>query len=151
VQYGLGYLSLYVAHDAGMFEKHMKTQGLEPVPVRIGNFTGKPKIEDRLPSQSLNVGAVLLSTRDKRGGTGDREELGLHIPPYPTPCSARSSGRPAIGKMASSRSGMPRMATEQIFVHVDTRRVPRRLAASEESTQMLCKVPQRGGTIEVVP
>ena len=41
VQYGLGYLPLYVARDAGLFDKHMKAQGLEPVPVRIVNFTGR--------------------------------------------------------------------------------------------------------------
>src|SRR5437868_55975 len=69
VQYGLGYLPLYVASRAGLFEKHMKAQGLEPVPVRIVNFTGGPQIQDGLLSQTLDVGAggitVLLITRDK--------------------------------------------------------------------------------------
>lgn len=81
VQYGLGYLPLYVARDAGLFEKHMKAQGLEPVPVRIVNFTGGPQIQDGLLSQTLDIGAggvtVLLITRDKTRGAGDQEMRGL--------------------------------------------------------------------------
>jgi len=81
VQYGLGYLPLYVASRAGLFEKHMKAQGLEPIPVRIVNFTGGPQIQDGLLSQTLDVGAggitVLLITRDKTRGAGDQEMLGL--------------------------------------------------------------------------
>jgi NitT/TauT family transport system substrate-binding protein len=81
VQYGLGYLPLYVARDAGLFEKHMKMQGLAPVPVRIVNFTGGPQIQDGLLSQTLDIGAggvtVLLITRDKSRGGGDQEMLGL--------------------------------------------------------------------------
>ena len=57
VQYGLGYLPLYVARDAGLLDKHMKVQGLEPVPMRIFNFTGGPQIQDGLLSQSLDIGA----------------------------------------------------------------------------------------------
>src|SRR4051812_27857224 len=80
VQYGLGYLPLYIARDAGLFERHMKAQGLDPVPVRIVNFTGGPQIQDGLLSQTLDVGAggvtVLLITRDKTRGAGDQEMLG---------------------------------------------------------------------------
>ena len=81
VQYGLGYLPLYVARDAGLFDKHMKAQGVEPVPVRIVNFTGGPQIQDGLLSQTLDIGAggvtVLLITRDKTRGAGDQEMQGL--------------------------------------------------------------------------
>ena len=81
VQYGLGYLPLYVARDAGLLDKHMKAQGLEPVPMRIVNFTGGPQIQDGLLSQSLDIGAggvtVLLIARDKTRGAGDQEMLGL--------------------------------------------------------------------------
>jgi NitT/TauT family transport system substrate-binding protein len=81
VQYGLGYLPLYVASQAGLFEKHMKAQGLEPIPVRIVNFTGGPQIQDGLLSQNLDVGAggvtVLLITRDRTRGAGEQEILGL--------------------------------------------------------------------------
>jgi NitT/TauT family transport system substrate-binding protein len=66
VQYGLGYLPLYVARDAGLFEKHMKAQGVGLLPVRIVNFTGGPQIQDGLISQTLDIGAggitVLLIT-----------------------------------------------------------------------------------------
>jgi NitT/TauT family transport system substrate-binding protein len=81
VQYGLGYLPLYVANEAKLFEKHMKAQGLEAVPVKIVNFTGGPQIQDGLLSQSLEIGAggvtVLLITRDKTRGANDQEMLGL--------------------------------------------------------------------------
>jgi NitT/TauT family transport system substrate-binding protein len=80
VQYGLGYLPLYVARDAGLFEKHMKAQGLGPLPVRIVNFTGGPQIQDGLISQTLDIGAggvtVLLITWAKTHG-GDQEMRGL--------------------------------------------------------------------------
>ena len=81
VQYGLGYLPLYVARDAGLFEKHMRAQGIDPVPVRIVNFTGGPQIQDGLLSQTLDIGAggvtVMLITYDKTRGGGDNEMLGL--------------------------------------------------------------------------
>jgi len=81
VQYGLGYLPLYVARDAGLFEKHMKAQGLETVPVRIVNLTGGPQIQDGMLSQTLDIGAggvtVLLITRDKTRGAGEQEMRGL--------------------------------------------------------------------------
>src|SRR5438477_2225249 len=81
VQYGLGYLPLYVARDARLLDKHMKAQGLEPVPTRIINFTGGPQIQDGLLSRTLDIGAggvtVLLIARDKTRGAGDQEMLGL--------------------------------------------------------------------------
>ena len=81
VQYGLGYLPLYVARDAGLFDKHMKAQGLEPIPVSIVNFTGGPQIQDGLLSNSLDIGSggitVLQIARDKTRGAGDQAMLGL--------------------------------------------------------------------------
>jgi NitT/TauT family transport system substrate-binding protein len=81
VQYGLGYLPLYVAREAGLFDKHMKAQGLEPIPVSILNFTGGPQIQDGLLSNSLDIGAggitVLQIARDKTRGAGDQAMLGL--------------------------------------------------------------------------
>jgi NitT/TauT family transport system substrate-binding protein len=81
VQFGLGYLPLYVARDAGLFETHMTAQGLEPMPVRIVNFAGGPQIQDGLLSQSLDIGAggitVLLIARDKTRTAGDQEMRGL--------------------------------------------------------------------------
>ena len=81
VQYWPGYLPLYVARDAGLFDKHMKAQGLEPVPVRIVNFAGGPQIQDGLLSQTLDIGAggvtILLIARDKTRGAGDQAMLGL--------------------------------------------------------------------------
>jgi sulfonate transport system substrate-binding protein len=81
VQFGLGYLPLYVARDAGLFDKHMRVQGLEPVPVRIVAFAGGPQIQDGLLSRTLDIGAggvtVLLIARDRTRGAGDQEMRGL--------------------------------------------------------------------------
>jgi len=81
VQYGLGYLPIYVARDAGLLERHVKAQGIEPGPVQIVNFTGGPQIQDGLLSQTLDIGAggvtVLLITSDKTRGAGDGEIRGL--------------------------------------------------------------------------
>jgi sulfonate transport system substrate-binding protein len=67
VQYGLGNLPLYVARDAGLFDKHMQVQGLGSVAVRIVQFAGGPQIQDGLLSRALEVGA------------GDQEVLGLTL------------------------------------------------------------------------
>src|ERR1700730_243297 len=80
VQYGLGYLPLYVARDAGLFEKHMKAQGVGLLPVRIVNFAGGPQIQDGLISQTLDIGAggitvLLITWAETRGG--DRDMRGL--------------------------------------------------------------------------
>jgi NitT/TauT family transport system substrate-binding protein len=81
VQFGLGYLPLYVARDAGLFDKHMRAQGLEPIPVRIVAFAGGPQIQDGLLSRTLDIGAggvtVLLIARDRTRGAGDQEMRGL--------------------------------------------------------------------------
>jgi len=81
VQYGLGYLPIYVARDAGLLEKHLQAQGIEPAPVQIVNYTGGPQIQDGLLSQTLDIGAggvtVLLITNDKTRGAGDQEIRGL--------------------------------------------------------------------------
>jgi NitT/TauT family transport system substrate-binding protein len=81
VQYGLGYLPLYVARDAGLFAKHIAARGLGPISVHIVNFTGGPQIQDGLISGTLDIGAggitVLLITSDKTRGAGDQEMRGL--------------------------------------------------------------------------
>ena len=75
VQYGLGYLPLYVARDAGLLDKHMKAQGLEPVTMRIVNFTGGPQIQDGLLSQSLASGFPTHGLYRIGHGTGRRCQL----------------------------------------------------------------------------
>lgn len=81
VQYGLGYLPIYVMRDAGLFEKHMRAQGAEPMPVKVSNFTGGPQIQDGLLSQSLDIGSggvtVMLIAYDKTHTAGDQAMVGL--------------------------------------------------------------------------
>lgn len=81
VQFGLGYLPIYVMRDAGLLEKHMKAEGAEPMPVQVVNFTGGPQIQDGLLSQSLDIGTggitVMLIAFDKTQKAGDQAMLGL--------------------------------------------------------------------------
>ena len=57
VQFGLGYLPIYVASGAGLLDAEMKQAGLAPIPIEIHNFTGAPDISDGLLSGSLDIGA----------------------------------------------------------------------------------------------
>jgi NitT/TauT family transport system substrate-binding protein len=81
VQYGLGYLPLYVAHDAGFLAARMREQGLEPVPVDIVPFAGGPQINDGLLSGNLEIGSggltALMVICDKTRAAGDAQFLGV--------------------------------------------------------------------------
>lgn len=81
VQYGLGYLPLYVANDAGFLAKRMREQGLDPVPVEIVPFAGGPQINDGLLSGNLEVGSGGLTAMmvfcDKTRSAGDSRFLGI--------------------------------------------------------------------------
>jgi len=81
VQFGLGYLPLYVASDAGFFAARMREQGLTPVPVDIVPFAGGPQINDGLLSGSLEIGSGGLTAMmvfcDKTRAAGDSQFLGV--------------------------------------------------------------------------
>jgi NitT/TauT family transport system substrate-binding protein len=81
VQYGLGYLPLYVANDAGFLTARMREQGLDPVPVEIVPFAGGPQINDGLLSGNLEIGSGGLTAMmvfcDKTRHAGDAQFLGV--------------------------------------------------------------------------
>src|SRR5258708_9529570 len=56
VQFGVGYLPVYVAQAAGLIAARMKEAGIAPVPVTIQNVAGAPQIADGLLSQSMEIG-----------------------------------------------------------------------------------------------
>src|SRR5258708_12470439 len=55
VQFGVGYLPVYVAQAAGLIDARMKETGLAPVPVTIQNVAGAPQIPDALFSQTMQI------------------------------------------------------------------------------------------------
>jgi NitT/TauT family transport system substrate-binding protein len=81
VQFGLGYLPLYVAHDAGFFAKQMREHGLESVPVTFVHVAGAPQINDGLLSGNLEVGGggytAMMVFCDRTRTAGDSQFLGV--------------------------------------------------------------------------
>jgi NitT/TauT family transport system substrate-binding protein len=57
VQFGLGYLPLYVAKDAGFFERRIREEGLDSIPVEFSHLAGGPQVNDGLLSHSLEIGS----------------------------------------------------------------------------------------------
>jgi NitT/TauT family transport system substrate-binding protein len=80
-QYGLGYLPLYVANDAGFLAQRMRAQGLAPIRVEIVQFAGGPQINDGLLSGSLEIGSggltAMMVSCDKTRTAGDSQLLGI--------------------------------------------------------------------------
>jgi len=80
VQFGLGYLPLYVANDAGFFAKRMKEQGLD-LPVRFVHVAGGPQVNDGLLSGNLEIGGggytAVMVYCDRTRAAGDSQLLGV--------------------------------------------------------------------------
>ena len=81
VQFGLGYLPIYVVRDAGLLDAAMQRAGLAPIPVEIHNFTGAPDISDGLLSGSLDIGSggitAMMVAWDKTRSGGARAMRGI--------------------------------------------------------------------------
>jgi len=81
VQYGLGYLPLYVARERGFFADAMREQGFEPVPVELVPFAGGPQINDGLLSGNLELGSGGLTAMmvfcDRTRSAGDSRFFGV--------------------------------------------------------------------------
>ena len=81
VQFGLGYLPLYVANDAGFFAQRMREQGLEPVPVNFVHVAGAPQINDGLLSGNLEIGGggytAMMVFCERTRARGDSQFLGV--------------------------------------------------------------------------
>ena len=80
VQFGLGYLPIYVANEARFFEKRMREQGIDPVPVEIVHVAGGPEINDGLLSGNFQIGSggytAMMISCDKTRAAGDLRLLG---------------------------------------------------------------------------
>jgi NitT/TauT family transport system substrate-binding protein len=80
VQFGLGYLPLYVAKDAGFLVDRMSKQGLDPGTIEIVAFAGGPQINDGLLSGNLEIGSggltAMMVVCDKTRSAGDSRLLG---------------------------------------------------------------------------
>jgi NitT/TauT family transport system substrate-binding protein len=80
-QFGIGYLPLYVARDAGLFAEELKRAGLPPIPVEINHVAGGPEINDALLAGSLEIGTggvtAMMLARDRTRGAGLRQMLGI--------------------------------------------------------------------------
>jgi sulfonate transport system substrate-binding protein len=80
VQFGLGYLPLYVARDAGFLVDRMRQQGLAPGTIEIVPFAGGPQINDGLISGNLEIGSggltAMMVVCDKTRSAGDLRLLG---------------------------------------------------------------------------
>ena len=81
VQFGLGYLPLYVAKDAGLFEKRIRERGLDPIPVEFSHLAGGPQVNDGLLSESLEIGSggytAMMVYCEKTRSAGDSQLLGV--------------------------------------------------------------------------
>jgi NitT/TauT family transport system substrate-binding protein len=135
VQFGLGYLPLYVANDAGFFAKRMQEQVLGALPVRFVHVAGGPQVNDGLLSGNLEIGGggytAVMVYCDRTRASGDSQLLGvtaLSAVPYelytvnPDLKSLRDLNR------AKDKIGVPsvkvsvpaiylQMAAEQLFGH----------------------------------
>ena len=81
VQFGLGYLPLYVADVNHLFEQRMREQGVAPVPVEIVHVAGGPQINDGLLSGNFEMGSggytAMMVSWDKTRNAGDSRLLGV--------------------------------------------------------------------------
>jgi len=81
VQYGLGYLPLYVARERGLFADAMREHGVKPVSVELVPFAGGPQINDGLLSGNLELGSGGLTAMmvfcDRTRSAGDSRFFGV--------------------------------------------------------------------------
>jgi NitT/TauT family transport system substrate-binding protein len=57
VQFGIGYLPVYIAREAGLIDQRLTAAGLPPVRVTLVPVAGAPQINDGLLSRSLEIGS----------------------------------------------------------------------------------------------
>src|SRR5258708_17629801 len=80
-QFGLGYLPLYVARDAGLIEREMQQRGLKPVALELQNVAGATQINDGLLARTLDIGCggitALMVAWDKTRGSGGQMMKGV--------------------------------------------------------------------------
>src|SRR5580658_4591648 len=61
VQFGVGYLPVYVAQADDLVNKHLTAKDLPPIAVTIQNVAGAPQITDGLLSGTMDIGCGGIS------------------------------------------------------------------------------------------
>ena len=81
VQFGIGYLPIYVARDLDLINRNLATKGVAPVKVTIQNVAGAPQINDGLLSRTMDLGcggiSAMMVAWDKTKGAGDNAMRGV--------------------------------------------------------------------------
>ncbi|MBV8168809.1 MAG: ABC transporter substrate-binding protein, partial [Alphaproteobacteria bacterium] len=88
VQFGVGYLPVYVAQADGLINKRLAARGLKPGAVTIQNVAGAPQISDGLLSRTMDIGCggitAMIVAWDKTkaaGGQAMRDMVALSSMP----------------------------------------------------------------------
>jgi sulfonate transport system substrate-binding protein len=80
-QFGVGYLPLYVADQAGFFARHMQERGLPSIPVKFVHVAGAPQINDGLLSGNMEIGSggytAMMVFCERTHTAGDQQFLGV--------------------------------------------------------------------------
>lgn len=89
VQFGVGYLPVYLAQADGLINQQLAAKGLPPVEVTIQNVAGAPQISDGLLSRTMDIGcggiSAMIVAWDKTkaaGGQAMRGMVALSSMPY---------------------------------------------------------------------
>ncbi len=132
VQFGLGYLPVYVAQSAGFIAQRMNESGLAAIPITVQNVAGAPQINDGLLSQTMEIGcggitAMMVSWEKTKVAKAQAMKgmVALSSLPYelltvnPTVRSLKDFGAQNKIGMTAIKVSIPaiflQMAAEQVF------------------------------------
>jgi NitT/TauT family transport system substrate-binding protein len=81
VQFGVGYLPVYVAQADDLINQHLAAKGLKPIAVTIQNVAGAPQISDGLLSGTMDIGcggiSAMMVAWDKTKAAGGQAMKGM--------------------------------------------------------------------------
>ncbi|MBI1777093.1 MAG: ABC transporter substrate-binding protein [Proteobacteria bacterium] len=164
VQFGIGYLPIYVAHDAGLFDKNMVGNGLDPVPVTISHVAGAPQINDGLLSGTMEVGsggitAMMVAWEKTKAAKNQAMKGMIALSSLPYELLTVDPSIKSLGDLSErNKIGLPaitvsipaiflQMAAERIYGPGNHNRLDRltvSLAQPDGATSLL----SRGGTVD---
>jgi len=81
VQFGVGYLPVYVAQADDLVNQHLIAKGLKPIEIMIQNVAGAPQITDGLLSGTMDIGcggiSAMIVAWDKTKAAGGQAMKGM--------------------------------------------------------------------------
>jgi NitT/TauT family transport system substrate-binding protein len=81
VQFGVGYLPVYVAQADDLMNRHLVAKGLKPIEIMIQNVAGAPQITDGLLSGTMDIGcggiSAMIVAWDKTKAAGGQAMKGM--------------------------------------------------------------------------